>query len=498
MEFRPYQRSFFTDVRASFTGGEYRVVVARLPTGSGNTFIASQICKNAIAKSGRVWFICDRKQLVKQAYKAFCDAGLFTGVIQASHPAKHYHADVQVCSVQTLARRNIGNYPAPTLIIIDEAHILHSVHGELIDYFDKAKVIGLTATPYTRGMGMRYDTLVSGATAAQLTNEGWLVKQEVYAPTLPDLKGIPTNAKGDFIESAIGAVMTDAKLMADIVQTWIKHGENRPTLLFAPTVKASVQFVREFTQCGISAEHIDAKTEEEDRDEIFDRFQNGATKIISSVGTLTYGFDMPMASTLILARPTKSLSLNDQMLGRGARIAEGKTNCIVLDHAGNVLRHGFLTDARPDDLCDGKKNSDTKAQSKELLPRRCSKCKKVYDRELKECPACGHEPKKENLVSDLRIAEGELSALSVTQQKHIKSATDETLSSFFAGLLFHASDKGWSSGWAAHQFKQRFGVWPPSSVKGCSPLPPNREVKGWIHSQRIRYARGKQQRAESA
>ena len=220
----------------------------------------------------------------------------------------------------------------------------------VVEAYPDARIIGLTATPCRmdgRGLGNVFQELVQCPDVAELTRMGFLVPAKVFAPVRPNLKGVRVRA-GDYVEGDLAQRVNTNKLVGDIAQHWFRLGERRKTVVFAVNVAHSLHIRDEFRKAGVLAEHLDGTTPREHRKRILKELATGKINLISNVGVLGEGWDCPEVSCAILARPTKSLGLFRQMIGRILRPAPGKTDAIVLDHAGGVFAHGL-----PDDPIQG-------------------------------------------------------------------------------------------------------------------------------------------------
>ena len=307
------------------------------------------------------------------------------GIIQAGFPARPLE-DVQVASIQTLHRRAIHaetmDLPPADLLVIDEAHHCPAnTYRKIIASYPEAILLGLTATPCRgdgRGLGGIFETIIECPQVAALIEQGFLVKTRVYAPINPDLTGVRTVA-GDYVESQLADRMDRPKLIGDIVTHWHKFGERRKTVAFTVNVSHSVHLRDEFIKSGVRAEHIDGSTPKPERDASLARLASGEIELVTNCMVLTEGWDMPEVGCCILARPTKKMGLFRQMIGRVLRPADGKTDAIVLDHSGAVLRHGFVEDPVEWTL-----DPDRRAES----PAHAARCEHYASR-LLECSQCG-------------------------------------------------------------------------------------------------------------
>ncbi len=256
----------------------------------------------------------------------------------------------QVASIQTFTARAMRSrtieHPPATLLIADEGqHAPAKTWRQVFSAYPDATLIGLTATPCRadgRGLGNIFrDGLLVNTTVADLISLGFLVPSVVYAPTRPDLAGVRVRM-GDYVENQLAERMDKPKLTGDIVEHWLRLGERRRTVVFATNVAHSIHIRDSFRQANVACEHIDASTPADERAQILAKLRAGTIEIVSNVMVLTEGWDEPAVSCVILARPTKHMGLYRQMVGRVLRPAPGKTNALVLDHAGAIFQHGFV------------------------------------------------------------------------------------------------------------------------------------------------------------
>ena len=301
------------------------------------------------------------------------------------HPLTNYARPIQIASVQTLQRREI---PPADLVMIDEAHRWYDFYGEWLKDPAWAHVpfIGLSATPWTRGLGRYFDKLIVAATTNELIDAGYLAKFKVFAPASPNLAGVRTVA-GDYHEGDLSDAMDKANLVADVVTTWLERGQNRPTLCFAVNRAHAKHLEMQFESAGVAAGYIDAFTPRAERLEIAEHFHAGRIKVVCNVGCLTTGIDWDVRC-ILLARPTKSEMLFVQMIGRGLRTADGKDDCLILDHSDNHIRLGFVTDIYHDELDDGRERQKAQPKQAEVLPKKCPKCSFLKPPKLLACPCC--------------------------------------------------------------------------------------------------------------
>ncbi len=475
---RPHQTEAIALLRQSLGRGRTRPMV-QAPTGFGKTLLAAHIIAGARAKGNRVIFVVPAISLVDQTVAAFREVGIRDiGVMQGAHELTNVSHPVQVASVQTLARREI---PYADIVIVDEAHRWFRFMAGWMARWDAVPFVGLSATPWTRGLGQHYDDLIIAATTQDLIDAGYLSPFRVFAPSVPDLSGVRTVA-GDWHEGDLGEAMDKAPLVADITSTWLARGENRPTLAFAVNRAHARHIQEQFHSVGVPCGYIDAYTERQDRNEIARQFNAGDLKVVANVGCLTTGVDWDVRC-IILARPTKSEILFTQIIGRGLRTADGKSDCLILDHSDTHARLGFVTDIQHEELCDGK--ATEKTQKKEPpLPKACPQCSYMKPPMVSVCPACGFKPVAQ---SQVETVDGELKEIKA-KKKANKAWTNSQKRAFYAELLGVARARGYREGWAANQYRNQFGVW-PNAHKGVEPMVASQETLDWVRHVQIAYAK---------
>jgi DNA repair protein RadD len=327
--------------------------------------------------------------------------------MQGYHPMTDHEQPVQICSAQTLDRRK---RPDVDLVIVDEAHEMHkSVLRWMADCPDILLFIGLSATPWSRGLGKYYDNLIVAATPRELIDAGFLSDFVAFAPSEPDLSAVSTGADGDFKEGELADVMDVPTITGDITLEWETRGENRPTFEFCINRLHAQHIGERFVEAGIAAEYLDGNTPDDERRRIFARFRSGETTVLVNIGVLTIGVDLDVRC-IVDARPTKSPIKFVQAIGRGLRTAPGKVKLVIIDHAGDHLRLGRVTDIARDHLDDGKKrDGSAKKERVDPLPKLRPECKAVLGHKARECSACGAQIIAASMV---READGEVVELS--------------------------------------------------------------------------------------
>ena len=490
-ELRPYQSEAIDRLRASLAAGKRRPVL-QLPTGGGKTVIAGEIIRLAREKEKRVAFCVPALSLIDQTLESFWRHGIRDiGVMQAQHPETDPSRSVQIVSVQTLARRE---RPQSDLVILDECHRRSEVIEKWIsdDEWKSVPFIGLSATPWTRGLGKMFDDLIVCATTEMMIEQKFLSPFRVFAPAHPDLRGVRIVA-GDYHEGDLSGAMAKQELVADIVQTWLKRGENRPTLCFCVDRAHAQHVQQQFAEAGIACGYVDAFTERGERKIVRDKFQRGAFKVVANVGVLTTGVDWPEIGCIIFARPTRSEMLFVQIAGRGLRLCEGKTDCLFLDHSDNHSRLGFVTDIHHDELDDGKQAESANKPKRKPLPKECPKCAYLRPPLVRACPNCGF---KSEMKSHVAAEDGELHELTADRKKANRAKSislhgkEISQRDFIAQLRHYANAHGYKPGWAAMKYRDVFGVW-PNAHRDVPPMIVSPEVASWIKSRNIAYAKRK-------
>lgn len=481
---RNYQQAAKIKLSGILKAGNKRVVLYA-PTGSGKSVMAADLIKAIVDSGKKAAFIANRIGLVHQFSEHLNDAGVKHGIIQGEN-TYGTSLDCVVCSVKTVTIRGL---PPVDFVIIDECHATanSNEYKKLIFAMNNIYWIGLTATPFAKGLAKRYKELqdeplfqeiVITATIQELIKDGYLVDCDIYAPSEPDLKGVRSvkNAFGemDYKDSDLAEAVDKPELIGDIVSHWLKLAANKKTVVFATNVAHSRHIVEDFRKCGVKAEHIDGYMDDAEKAPILSRFKSGETLIISNVAMLKEGWDVPSCEVMILAKPTKSLTAWVQMVGRILRPSEGKIVGIVLDHSGSVARLGYPTEDLPLKLCDGEEK--TKIESKPKVEHKEKKCPKChFIKKTLICPKCGFKPE---IKSKVEVGVGKLEKVS---RKHDRGESQ----AWYSQLLFYEKSKGYKKGYAANQYRAKFGVW-PYKLNDVNQQP-GAEVLGWLKHRQIAY-----------
>jgi superfamily II DNA or RNA helicase len=356
--------------------------------------------------------------------------------------------------------------------------------------------IGLTATPYQKGMGRvipelggpLFEGVVVGAGMRDMIDQGFLVDADIWAPADPDLTDVKVVA-GDYQVDQLEKAMDKDSLVGDIISHWFRLAANRQTMVFAVEIAHSKHICAQFVAAGIHAVHVDYRMTHDEKELIYARFRNGEIMVLCNCALLSEGADFPACSALVLARPTRSKVRLVQMFGRVLRPFPGKGNAIILDHSGSLKRLGFPWDFPVTHLDTGKpkKSESEEPEKPEPLPKVCPHCQRLKPIRTPKCPYCGFEATK---PCDLDPVDGDLVQI---RGKKMPSAL-QTLESIGRTRVFHqlcwiAQERGFKPGWAAMKYKEAFGCWPNGISKELEePLP---SVLSWEHSRRIAYFKAK-------
>lgn len=460
MQLRPYQEDAIEKVRDAFRSGHKRPLLVAA-TGAGKTVMFGFVAHRTAAGGKRVLILAHRRELIRQASRKLDEVGVQHGIIAPGHTATRDL--VQVASVQTLGRRLADpRYSAPDLIVVDEAH--HATAGQwrdVINAYPAARVLGVTATPERldgKGLGAEaggiFDALVLGPSAGELIQAGYLSPARVFAPAeRPDLSGIRT-VGGDYQAGALAEAMQKPKLVGDAIAHYARHAPGQPAILFSPSVAHAEAMAAAFREAGWRAASASGATPAAERDAAIQGLGSGAVQVLCSCDLISEGLDVPAVSAVILMRPTKSLGLYLQQVGRGLRPAPGKQHLVVLDHAGNTLTHGPIDAPREWTLAGRAKKKKREAEEVEAA-RQCPACFAVH-KPAAECPECGHVYKAAS--REIEHLDGELSdvtdALAVRWGKHrplrdvLREARDEDLPAI-------AKARGYHPKWVQHQRQWR-------------------------------------------
>ena len=361
------------------------------------------------------------------------------------------------------------NMPTAHLVIVDEAHLsLAKTRKDIIEHYRESVVIGLTATPARAdgcGMDGIYDDLVMTRSIGQLTEEGYLVPARYFAPSTPDLKAIK-QTKSDYRTKELGEAMDKPQLVGDIIDNWKRICPDRQTVVFCVTKSHARHVYEGFIAAGVAAGYLDSDTPLDERRQILEDIHSGKIQVLVNIFVATFGWDCPPISCVVIARPTKNISLYLQTVGRGLRTHDGKDDCIIIDHSGAVEQHGFVDEDIPWTL-DGKEDvrklkDEQQKEKQEPKEITCKQCQTVF-KSSRICPSCGYEmvaPGKPIPVHQASL-----------QELKRKAGTKENKQKIWNECLFKCIHTGRKVGAAAHMYRQETGVWP----KGLQTVPKGKQ-----------------------
>ena len=383
---RDYQKDLINRTRTKLRTHKSVLMVA--PTGAGKTVLMASMLAGAAAKGNRSVFLVPREELLEQSVATLGLADIEPGVIAAGHKP-NYDKPIQVAMVGSLKRR-MGDIIPPRLVVPDECHhCVSKTYTDILATWASAKVVGLTATPERldgKGLGEHFEVMVEGPSVTWLMESGYLSPYKAYAPTTVPTAGVRVTA-GDYNRSDLEGMMDKPAIIGGIVDSYLKRAEGKRAIVFAVGVKASRALAEAFVAAGVSAAHVDGDTDKTSRHEAMERFKAGGVRVLCNVDLFGEGVDVPGMEAVILARPTASMGLHRQQVGRVLRYQPGKV-ALILDHAGNLLRHGL-----PDDdvawSLDGRPRRSRAAMEETMSVRTCPACYAVSPMGAKACEMCG-------------------------------------------------------------------------------------------------------------
>lgn len=453
LDLRPYQDDLIANARALIRSGVNALLI-QSPTGSGKTVLVAKMLQTAASRGYASWFNVHRRELVKQSVITLTEsAGIEVGVVAAGFPGNR-HLPIQVCSIGTLkGRRKL--LPNPSLIIWDEAHHLAAKSwAEIFDAYPNAAHIGLTATPERldgTGLGKWFKNIIVGPSTALLIEQGYLSKYRMFAPSLPDLSGVHILG-GDYNRKELNAAMNASTVTGDVITHYRKHADGKRMVLFAWSIEASMTMAERFRQAGISAAHVDGDTDNVTRDGVIEDFKAGQIKVMCNVDLFGEGFDVPAIEAVALLRPTQSLSVYLQQVGRALRPSPGKEYAVILDHAGNCRRFGLPDDPREWSL-EGRKKGRAREDAAPI--RQCPKCYAVMSAGVDQCKYCGH--KFLAMPREIEQIDGTLEEVDVKAMIRDERLREQAQAKSMDDLIEIAKMRGYKNPqkWASAVFKAR-------------------------------------------
>jgi DNA repair protein RadD len=496
---RPRQLTVVDELRGNMRSGRKRNLLYA-PTGGGKTIISAFLAKAARERMTRTSFVVDRISLVDQTSAVFDRYGIDHGVVQAGHWRRRGYEPIQVASVQTVEKR--GFFPDLNLLIVDECHIMRKSVSAFIESRPDLNVIGLSATPFAKGLGQVYENLVSMGTTNDLIAEQLLVPVKYYCALAPDMTGAKVVA-GEWAAEDIGQRGT--AIVGDVAREWEaqtlkEFGGPVKTIVFCATVAHGERLCQAFAAKGYRFELISYMQSDEHKAKIIEAFRPADTEIhgLVSCAALQRGFDVPDVLCGISAHPyRKSFSSHIQERGRVMRTFPGKEFALWLDHSGNIMRFWAdqqrldeegVTDLSESDL-DSKVRKEPDPTQKDEI--RCSQCKFTLPPRSRVCPSCGHERPRPNTViekSGTMILVGE-NLVAATGKHEWLADRDQIWLECMGYALAVRSDLEQARRFAFGAYKGIYGAWPRAQFDPGKAVVPREKLFNRIKSRTIAYAK---------
>ncbi len=491
---RDYQQKAVDESWAQACRGEIPIIVS--PTGSGKTYMAAALTARARAEGMKVLILTPRREILEQTIKKVELFGIPTtdiGIIMGTDSHGIY-CPVQIASTSTLVRRAARSdacLPLADLLIIDEAHLSLSekLKARVLDYYAKRHklIIGMTATPARRsghGLGAFFTKLIRTLSVKELIKLGDLVPGSYWGGSLPDMAKVAVS-KGDWVMTAASKRCRRPILVGNVVQQWLRLAGDRHTICFCCDKMHVHAVADQFIRAGVSACAITDSTPSAERDALMKQFRARKIQILCNVGIASIGFDVPTVDCIIQARPTKSLVLHLQQIGRGLRAHDGKKDCMVLDHAGNVLEHRKAEEGQFWTLETGTRVQDRQAKKRKSKPVTCQECGYIFEG-ARECPECHWEipaPKR-----DVKHVEADLVPITKARQLSFDDRR-----AFYLELKAIGELRGRHPNWPKANYKEKFKAWPAWAwdqlYDELKPIEPAPATLRWVKSRQIAWAK---------
>jgi superfamily II DNA or RNA helicase len=439
-------------MRRAYGAGARRICY-QLPTGGGKTIVFSFVVSSAVQRGKRVLILGHRQEIVDQISSALTDMGVSHGIIAPGYPATIW--PVQVASVATFTRRLDPSAPPFDLIVIDECHHATAASWRaILAAYPEAKLLGVSATPVRldgKGLDDIFDQMIIGPDVATLTDGGYLVPSTFFTPLrLPNLAQVRSRA-GDYALDQLSAKMSERSLIDRAVKDYKQRCAGIPAVAFGVDRQHSEKIAEAFREAGLKSAYVDGETSKDERKRRIAALGTGELDVLANCGLISEGVDIPAIGAAVLLRPTQSLGLFLQQVGRTLRPAPGKSRAIILDHAGNCLRHGLPDTPRQWTLGASK----SKIKERHDL-RRCEACGAV-NRPAPFCSNCGAPPKPATSGSlelwlELTATPGLAQELRRMTYAEIVAWADTPVRARIAEMV-----RGFKRGWAWHRARELEG-----------------------------------------
>lgn len=415
-------------------------------TGSGKGEVISFLAKDCLSDKMPVVIVMRGRELVKNISERLDKYKIPHSVFMAGDPRFDRSKLVQICSVDTMKSRD--SFPfvdSQAVVLIDEAH---KSYDNVFEKYKTQYIVGFTATPFSDMSD--YDDYVCSIEPYELRDMGALVPEKIFCPHVIDTSSLNIVA-GDFKRDQVEQLVTNGEIVGNVIKDYIELGENRPTVCFAVSVEHSKQLRDEFLKSGITAVHCDASSTNEERKNAKDGVENGTIKIVCNVDIFSVGWDCPAISCVILARPTWSLIWYLQAIGRGLRPHRDKVDCIVLDNAGNVFRHGTPYRSRNISLSKPERKTKKDYNPDEAV-RTCLNCYAVYESKLIDCPYCGEKPP----IREIKKINGKLAIYNESEEERHERKKEEC-QVMYHKLTWVAKKRNLSKSWIKQEIIKKYG-----------------------------------------
>jgi len=479
-------------------GVEHRVIHCS-PTGSGKTVIQALICQRELQRGDATAILTPRNEIFDQTHRTvsdLCGHGNVS-VLRAKRQGETWDPvnPVHIVSWPTLIARSKKNdfwFPRVQRVLVDECHL--SMAPKILEilhhYAPKARIDGYTATPARQtgtGLGRFFTEIKHVTSVRQLIKEGYLAPVEYYAGDTPDLEGIRVR-RGDYETKKLSNRCVT--LVGEAVENWLRLASTRHTIVFTVDIAHCEALAERYQKAGIKAAALHTGMDQAERDDVVAAFKAQKIQVLVNVSIASYGFDAPSVNCIQVCRPTKSIVLHLQMIGRGMRPKDDGTECMMLDHAGNVRALGMADDLFRWRLDEGKKacenwtRKEESGEAEDAKEHECEECHYIFSRS-RVCPKCGWKvPFRKREVEAI---DADLVPIGRNLAKKLpKDWVSHEI--FYAMLRHYAAEKGRKLYWAVKTFEKKCKCQPPREWNHHALVPPDHRVRNYIISREIAYA----------
>lgn len=504
MRLRDYQVDLVRRTGNAFRSGHRRVLM-QLPTGGGKTAIAAEMAKAVVAAGGRVLFLAHRIEILEQAVATLSESEMYPHVLRSGKSGINANSRVLASSIAMWHRHGPAYEEMgfePRLMIVDEAHHVRAKMWEQAVLRSKSRmVLGLTATPERldgRPLNHVFESLLSGPSISDLIQSGWLCEYRVFTSRSPIVVS-KTPGKRDYSAGELSEIAeqnTERVLVSDPVAQYKQHMDGRPTIAYCCSIRHSERVVKAFRSEGIEAVHVDGKTPAVNRARIMQSFREGDIRVLSNVDLISEGYDCPGAYGVLMLRPTESLALYLQQVGRVLRPGVGKVATII-DHAQNVHHHGVPCLERfwtlSGKLSEADVNGSEERERTAAIATCPPPCMAIYEAFKPRCPECGKEREVSGRIP--KAVEAELQELDIQEARRAKrdeqsrrsenfrSATRATgVATSLKEIQLIAKAHGYQPGWAyrRYRFIARKRPWQLKDIDDHPNIKKNAELTGTL------------------